>query len=133
MATRRNFGGARSRGRALRIRDPETFSVWLDFAPRGDWACYWEGDLGAARQGYGVPEAARKMAQLLGAMAQRACDDRRVVLLQSRSAPGFFRYYAITRNNTGQPPKMARAGHARVASVKPAEGTVDAQQEQKSA
>lgn len=115
MAARRNFGMARPRGKAIRIRDPETFSVWLEYAPRGDWACYWEGDLGAARQGFGVPLPARNMAHWLGTMAQRACTDGRVLLLQSRVAPGFFRYYAITRNNTGPVPPAAKGGRAYVA------------------
>ena len=89
------------------IESPDHLAQWVKFAARGDWACYWTGNLAADREfpPPGVPGRLRAgRADLLARGAWHAQEAGLVLLLQGpRNERGERRYYAVKRKPPVRP------------------------------
>ena len=93
------------------IADGEALTYWLETAPKGEWACYWRGDLHAARYGMEfMPEARVRLARQIGSAAWKAYEDKRVCLVQGRYGKMGFQYFAVKRADPYPIPRAARGG-----------------------
>jgi hypothetical protein len=77
--------------------EPAIFCLWVEDAPPGEWAVYWEGDLNQTRFGSpDISEARTRTARIQGQTVWSAYENGRVRLFQQRKGRG-FRYLAVKR------------------------------------
>lgn len=77
--------------------EPATFVLWVEDAPPGEWAVYWEGDLNQTRfGGVDISETRTRLARIQGQTVWRRYEAGDIWLFQRRKGRG-FQYLAVKR------------------------------------
>jgi hypothetical protein len=102
-----------TKGRPINLADLGALSYWLDTAPKGEWACYWRGDLAMSREGgLMIPQGRTMLARQLGKALWESYELGRVCLVQARYGTAGFAYFAVKRDNPYPVPAAALGGRS---------------------